>query len=514
MVNGVSRGLARRPFLWLFFISSVFLYLNLFVLPHTPVYRMGDGLTFLSNAVKMFEGQVIYRDFFQFTPPGTELVYSTLFKLFGVCAWIPNATLLLLGVVMVWLSCVISRHLMSGVSVILPALLFLTFAYRFWLDGTHHWFSITAVMAAVAVLIKERNLSRLAVAGAFCGLALCFTQLRGAVAVVSLAVFLVWESGRKPQRWNWLVRNAGALFAAFFATILVFNAYFVWQAGLKRFVECTLLFHLKYSPTNLAGSSWRVYFADISLTHSWYSEFPRAIAYLFIHLLVPLVYLLFFARYWRESPGKPLEACGRLMLVNVVGLFQFLLVAPGPGWLRLCSVSLPALIVLVWLLSQPGKVELAVSRLLWAGALVFLVTQPLSRQVRSHAYLATPVGRTAFLDSMDYEKHRWMSQRTRPGEFLFEDEFPRFYFSLGLRNPAPVAFLTNSDYTRPEQVEDVVEALEKHRVRFVLRSLWLDPSTLEPTPGDHLGPFREYVRAHYHIVKVFPDLIQVWERDK
>jgi hypothetical protein len=174
------------------------LYLNLFILPNTPVYRMGDGLTFLQNAVKMYDGQVIYRDFFQFTPPGTELVYSTLFKLFGVRAWIPNATLLLLGVIMAWLSCVISRHLISGVSVMLPALLFLTFAYRFWLDGTHHWFSITAVMAALAVVIKERNPSRLAMAGAFCGLALCFTQLRGAVAVLSLAVFLVWESGRKP----------------------------------------------------------------------------------------------------------------------------------------------------------------------------------------------------------------------------------------------------------------------------------------------------------------------------
>jgi hypothetical protein len=245
-----------------------------------------------------------------------------------------------------------------------------------------------------------------------------------------------------------------------------------------------------------------------------YSEFPRAIAYLFIHLLVPLVYLLFFARYWRESQVKPLEAWGRLMLVNVVGLFQFLLVAPGPGWLRLCSVSLPALIVLGWLVGWPGRFHLVLARLLWVGALVFMILQPLSRQARVHPYLETPVGRTVFLDLMDYEKHLWISQRTHPGEFLFEDEFPRLYFSLGLRNPAPVAFLTNSDYTRPEQVEDVVEALEKHRVRFVLRSLWLDPSTLEPTPGDHLGPFREYVRAHYHVVKVFPDLIQVWERDK
>jgi hypothetical protein len=61
-----------------------------------------------------------------------------------------------------------------------------------------------------------------------------------------------------------------------------------------------------------------------------------------------------------------------------------------------------------------------------------------------------------------------------------------------------------------------VEALEKHRVRFVLWSVWLDvPGDYRPR-GDHLKPLRIYLRSHYHVVKIFPDADyeQVWQRNE
>ena len=53
---------------WFLLGCLAFLYLNRFTLPDTPIYRMGDELIYLENAVKMFDGQTLYRDFFQFTP--------------------------------------------------------------------------------------------------------------------------------------------------------------------------------------------------------------------------------------------------------------------------------------------------------------------------------------------------------------------------------------------------------------------------------------------------------------
>jgi len=54
---------------------SVYLYLTLFLLPRTPVLLSGDQLSFWMDGQRILHGELLYRDFFQFTPPGTKLVY-------------------------------------------------------------------------------------------------------------------------------------------------------------------------------------------------------------------------------------------------------------------------------------------------------------------------------------------------------------------------------------------------------------------------------------------------------
>ena len=91
-----------------------------------------------------------------------------------------------------------------------------------------------------------------------------------------------------------------------------------------------------------------------------------------------------------------------------------------------------------------------------------------------------------------------------------------FYFLFGLRNPAPVPFLTPTDYTRPEQVQDVVEGLESRRVPYVVWPLWLDSWYYHNPAFDHLDPLRAYLRHHYHVVKTFEnyDYDQIWKRNQ
>jgi hypothetical protein len=74
-----------------------------------------------------------------------------------------------------------------------------------------------------------------------------------------------------------------------------------------------------------------------------------------------------------------------------------------------------------------------------------------------------------------------------------------------------VAFLTPTDYNRPEQVQQALEALEEHRVRFVIWDVEMDLPYENRTAGDHLGPLRDYLHRHYRAVKTF-STEQVWER--
>jgi hypothetical protein len=49
------------------------------------------------NAQRLLHGQRVYLDFFQSTPPGTDLVYLGVFKVFGARIWVTNLIVLALG---------------------------------------------------------------------------------------------------------------------------------------------------------------------------------------------------------------------------------------------------------------------------------------------------------------------------------------------------------------------------------------------------------------------------------
>ena len=497
----------RRP-LWYFIpCAAASIYLQVFFLPHSPVLTRGDQTIYLLNAVRMVQGQLIYRDFFQFTPPGTELVYSTLFRLFGVRAWIPEAMLVVLGTSVAAFAVSISAKLMKGPSVLLPGILFLAMPFRVWLDGSHHWYSTLGVMAALRAVIERRDPLRLALAGVLCGIATCFTQLPGFATVLGIGCFLVLE--RRQGKISALFKAAAWLIGPFLGAIAAGSAYFVWKAGLERFLFCTVVFGIKFYPA-LWFNTWRVYMAELPVLHSW-RDLPDWTGFLFIIAILPAVYALFFVRYWRVAAARPSEPWDRLMLINLVGLFLLAAVAPAPSYFRLCSVCPPALVTLVWLVSQPGAPEKVLRTLLWSAGLALVIAPPLRRQRQWRAYLDLPTGKTVFADAGTYDEFRWISERIRPGDYFFGNL--QICFAFDLRNPTQIDFLTTTDYTRPEQVAEVISSLEKNRVRYIV--VW-DFAIDDPgyrQAGDHLGPLISYLGSHYRAVKSFSSGDLVWERN-
>ena len=486
-----------------------FLYLQVFILPDIPHVAAGDQAIYLHHAARMLEGQLIYRDYDHFTTPGTDVLYAALFKLFGVRAWIPQAMLVLIGVLIAWLSIGISKKVIPGLAALLPAFLFLTLPFSSYLDASHHWFSTLAGTAAVAVVIEKRTETRLLWAGFFWGLGVCFTQ-SVASGALGLALFLAWERYRCQGKYSTLLQKEALLLGGLLSPIVVFNAYFIWKAGLKRFLYFTVVFVAKYYPADYFNN-FRVYLTGRPSIHSW-TNWPDLITFCFIHALIPLIYILFFVRWWRERWRRD-EPWDRLMLINITGISLLTGVALAPAYSRLYVVSPPALVLLVWFLKPAFKLERTVLRAAWATVLALAIARPIVTQTRWKAVLGLPTGRTAFFEPVLYEKCRWVSERTRPSDYFFGDHL--IAFTLRLRNAGRVPFLRPTDYTRPEEVEDAVHALEKHQVRFVSWYSGLDheaEAVLHPG-GDHLGPMRHYLNEHYHVAEVFSNGDQIWERN-
>lgn len=494
---------------WFLLGSAALLFLLLFVPPRTAIFLPGDVSVYLLNAQRMLEGQAIYKDFFQFTPPGTELVYLILFRLLGPRVWVPNVMLLGLGLSLTGLSVFISRKLMRGWAAYLPGVLFLTGSFYNALDASHHWYSVLAVMAAVAVVTEVRTRPRLAAVGVLCGLASFFTQARGVLAVVGFVLFLVWEHRRKAARG--LLQDQVCLVSSFLITAVVTNAYFVWEAGLARFLQCIVTFGVRYYSGDSLSNTYRTYLVHPPPLRPWYG-LPFFLIYFSIHILVPAVYLLFLVRYHREARANPDEPWDRLMLLSITGLFLFIGIAPAPSVFRLCVVSLPAWIVFAWLLTFPGKPERILAGAAWIFGLLMIVLEPVKVQRHLQLRADLPSGRAAFTEPDYYERYQWISEHTRPGEYFFQADWADTYVALALRNPTPMPFVTNTDYTPPEQVQEVLQALEARRVRLVLWTSALDIPREASPASDHLGPLRADLRSHYHVVKTFAGGDQIWER--
>ena len=228
--------------------------------------------------------------------------------------------------------------------------------------------------------MEARSPLRLAGAGALFGLSSCFTQMRGLPAALGVAVFLIWEARRNHQNIRRFWKSQFQLWCPFVTVLVGFNAYFAWQAGLHNVLYDTVIFGLRYYPSE-AWNNYRVYMIDMPRFHPWY-RLPALGIFLSIHLLIPLIYILFFARYWTTANQRPDAPWDRLMLLNLTGLFLFLGMAPAPSWLRICAVSPPGLILFVWFWNSPGRFRRLRVKAIWVLVLLLALGECTEREVR------------------------------------------------------------------------------------------------------------------------------------
>ena len=503
--------------LLLLLATAAWLYSTTFVFPNLPIFEGDVTPIFLHEAVRMLRGEVIYKDFFELLFPGIQYVDVALIRLLGMKAWIPNLMLVVLGTGLAATGFLISRRVLDGKLAYLPSALFLGFAFTSEPDPTHHWYSTLAVMAALAVLVVERTPARLALAGAICGVAMLFTQTVGPAAAFGIALFLIWERRQRNPGWREMLKTQVQLWVPFAVTVLVPVIWLMVRAGFVPFYTDTILFPAKYFRLWFWNTP-QVYLYEVP-NFQGPLEIGAMALWLSVHVLLPAVYLVFLARWMQLRKARPTEPWDRLMLLSLVGLCLFMTVVSSPSWLRLCSVSFPGLIVLVWLTSGPGAPSKAFRRVLWIAGAAALAAQPLIAQTSWRGDLTTPTGREAFTSPDVYAKFKWLQQHTKPGDYMFQASDCSLYYLLELNNPARVAFLTASGYTRPEQVQETIQLLKEKRVRYVLWSVWLDvPFPDRPGSIDvkRLEPLREYLGTHYRLVRNFgePDYEQVWERTK
>jgi hypothetical protein len=476
-------------------ICAGFLYLLLFILPVTPIYYEEDHLYFVQDAWRMFRGEVIYRDFFEYTFPGTQVVYFVLLELFGTKFWIINLVIFAQGMAQAALGLAMSKRLFgSGWYALLPTSLFLFFGFRlFGIDGSHRMLSPIFIYLAVLILLGGKSTWRIIGAGACCALSSYFTQQRGILAVAGIGFYLLIEAYRNKASWKKWLSDEVTLGGSFAVALITILLPFIVTAGPGRFYEDTIAFIAYYvqEPT----ANYGVFRLIIERLPS--QPILVSALMLFYYVLIPLVYLIGFLYLWRKKFQT------EVLLVCMVGFF-LALGTFAPTIARLFQISLPALIIFAWLIYQiewkfEHLIKFAVVLLILVGAIQVARIQANPEIV----YLDAPTGRMAFLSPVPIERFRWLSANTSSGEYVFEVYQTAVNFPLQLPNPTRITFLLDNGYTPDWQVETAIEDLRQKRPRFII---WDGNWSKEPSErikGDHLAPLYEYLLQNYKLEKAF-----------
>lgn len=506
--SGDGQSMPATPFAQLALIlgCAFYLYANLFTLRGVPFLLGGDQVMFWTYAQRMFFGQRVYLDFFEFTPPGTDLVYLSAFRLFGPRVWTTNLIVLLIGVALTWLCFRLALHIMPRPRASLAAALFAVLIYGKLLNGTHHWFCQVALLSAVLVLLRRRSLARIAIAGGLFGVAAFFTQTTGVFAAAAVVLFFFWERSATHSPLRIVLRQCAVLVLGFGAAWGAASAHWLATVGIRRLIYFQVVF-----PARFMVDRWSVWSLGLPSLHAP-GQFANLTQILFVYLLLPVAYLICGFLLWRRrSTSFPSGA--QIALLTFVGLATLLEVARSPSWLRLYCAAAPGFILFVWLLSYTGKLQSFITMFLWIALVCAAISQTRSRYRELSVIAHTPAGVVATRPSTKDELF-WIAAHTRPGDLFFQAGWTSLYLPLALRHPAFFDMLENRDTTPPEYVELTVRQLETENVQYILWSPTLNTSN--PVAGPqayHLAPFVQFLHQRYHLVWTFTDLNQVWERN-
>jgi hypothetical protein len=256
-----------------------------------------------------------------------------------------------------------------------------------------------------------------------------FAQSHGVAALLAFTIWLGWQGFRESQRWSTLLADGVFVLLGFAITFGVVESYFIAAIGWKQlwYFQVTYVLHyMVHGPeTSFLGmpewSGWR--------------HFPSAAQYMIVYLLLPIVYALAPRRCWKgDSGASPPEQYKKTMLVTLTGAVLLCEVMFSLNWLRVYAISMPGVILLLWLIGQASNVRQAAIGVVWTGILFIAATQTFHAHHRQYTIAKLPAGWAA-ISPESYPKLHWIEEHTRPEEFFFQSEWPGVYLPLRLRNP-------------------------------------------------------------------------------
>jgi 4-amino-4-deoxy-L-arabinose transferase-like glycosyltransferase len=477
---------------------------SLYLLPFMPIYLLGtDEGTLDYGAVRIVQGQVFTRDFFEVIGPGTFYSLAAFFKLFGVSFLVSRVYLFLISLGTALLMYFLSRRLCRTHQALASIFLAATSFGLLWPEVGHHTDSnFYALITAACVLLwyDRRSTKLLFAAGAFAGITSVVFQPKGFLLFVALLVWLLILRKRRETSLS----SLGPVTIGYLA-ILILIALAFWSKGAFRslvYVNFVWpLFH--YQAVNTV-----TYAGDVVL--NFRNHVVEGITWTIPLAAVLVTPFLFIAAFPVLLPAIGARLRWNLKQADVLLFWLCGAALFGSEWHRKDIAHLvfgsPFLMILCvhFLTEYRGRIATLTLQLLSIGCVSLAVFNLLCVLFGAHS-LTTSVGKIRVFTqdgALAFER-----EHVAPGEEIFAYRFcPRYYFLGAAKNPTPYSLMIYG-YNTTSQFQEVVRILEERKVKYVFWDTNLEqvmPDAFPSANDSSAAGFiiEPYLESHYRVVQV------------
>ena len=478
------------------------------------VHPKWDEFIYAFDSQRILNGQVPYRDFFNFIPPAVYYVLAAIALPFGqVTLTIARYT----SLVVVLINWMLLRKVLelanwSRIHALLLSLIYPICIYPFWPVYSHHWLvhlaSMVFLWLLVAPAMRERDVVRSFLVGLCAGFAGLVLQTEALyLAAGSVALLLLEARGRR------LPARAAAMGAGWAAPIL--GGYLpLLAAGAGRDMIRDLVFWPLTHYSAEGNDNARTLLSDLPIRlrvlwegADWRTDLWRTIPivlsgsvlYLLLLLATLAVVVAAFVAFGRalkqHSFRNPQEGMAILVTVLILGIFPL----GRPDWLRFLFlfIFVLALWLVVW-----GQVGVSgAARRIIVGTAIALLAAGILYQSRWVWYRLPTVQELTDVDFPVREDslNRWLHS---PGVLGPGDTVAALYeggevYLYGTKPAIGYTFFTplSEHYNSLRDHEMVAKQMQENRPRWVLMPMALTGDFLDPA-----SPVGELIRQDYREV--------------
>jgi membrane protein implicated in regulation of membrane protease activity len=448
---------------------------GVYLLPFARVlWRVGDEGTIVNGAIRVTQGDIPYRDFFEVMGPGSFYWLAAWFHTFGASWFALRSQLLLTWVAIAVTMYYLARRAHDGWVAPFACAFYTLVALPLWPASSHHWDSTLFGLLMVAAFGQWQTTGRIVwlIPAGVLGAAATCTILAKGVALFGVALALVVLSGSRPSA---AARSALALIGSYACVLAAVALWFYRHQALDDLLATTIAWPAThYSTLNRVPYGFSTLSAAVGIVGRVMPPGP-AFSPLVAVCLIPLAFVVALPalaaavqvrigfHHWRQALQRR-DATTTYLLLGLAlwvselqrpDLYHLLWGTP----LLLIGVSAAAATFLTRRIQTTTVAALS-------AAVVVSAAFSVTRALNANEEIVTRRG-TVLTERSDPALAFIVDGVAAGSPFFVYPYYPMYYYLADLSSATRYSILIDN-YNTPAQFADAISDLERHRVEFVL----------------------------------------------